>query len=77
MSNFLCHWCVAHCNSNSVHLKTYDYEKIYASMLKPAFLFDGRNLLNHAELVRIGFEVHAIGVTMGNTPMAKKVAHRL
>src|SRR6185369_4971922 len=24
-----------------------DYDKIYASMVKPAFLFDGRNLLDH------------------------------
>jgi len=41
--------------------KTLDYQKIFTSMRKPAFLFDGRNILNHKELIKIGFEVHAIG----------------
>mmetsp|Transcript_294 Transcript_294/g.428 ORF Transcript_294/g.428 Transcript_294/m.428 type:complete len:303 (+) Transcript_294:977-1885(+) len=41
--------------------KTLDYEKIYASMMKPAFIFDGRNILDHDKLREIGFEVHAIG----------------
>jgi UDPglucose 6-dehydrogenase len=41
--------------------KTYDYEKIYASMSKPAFIFDGRNILDHDKLRKIGFEVHSIG----------------
>jgi len=41
--------------------KTYDFERIYKSMAKPAFVFDGRNLLDHAKLRGIGFEVHAIG----------------
>lgn len=41
--------------------KTYDYKKIYDSMSKPAFIFDGRNLLDHKGLREIGFEVHAIG----------------
>ena len=29
--------------------------------IKPAFVFDGRNILNHAELRSIGFIVYAIG----------------
>jgi len=41
--------------------KTLDYQKIYDSMRKPAFVFDGRNILDHEELIKIGFEVHAIG----------------
>lgn len=41
--------------------KTLDYEKIYKSMSKPAFIFDGRNILDHDKLREIGFEVHAIG----------------
>merc|ERR1711935_1152552 len=41
--------------------KTLDYEKIYKSMAKPAFIFDGRNVLEHDKLRKIGFEVHAIG----------------
>lgn len=30
-------------------------------MFKPAFLFDGRNLLDHSALSAIGFNVYAIG----------------
>jgi len=41
--------------------KNLDYKKIYDNMQKPAFIFDGRLLLNHKELREIGFEVHAIG----------------
>ncbi|CAL1130346.1 unnamed protein product [Cladocopium goreaui] len=41
--------------------KTYDYKSFYDKMMKPAFLFDGRNMLDHAALVDIGFEVHALG----------------
>ncbi|MBX3015010.1 MAG: nucleotide sugar dehydrogenase [Caldilineaceae bacterium] len=38
-----------------------DYEQIYKGMVKPAFIFDGRNLLPHRQLHEIGFNVHAIG----------------
>lgn len=41
--------------------KTLDFERIYKGMAKPAFVFDGRNILDHAKLREIGFEVHAIG----------------
>jgi len=41
--------------------KTLDYERIYASMEKPAFVFDGRNILDHERLFAIGFNVRAIG----------------
>jgi len=41
--------------------KTYDYADFYKNMLKPAFLFDGRNMLKHTELESIGFEVHTLG----------------
>jgi UDPglucose 6-dehydrogenase len=41
--------------------KTYDWKKIYDNMLKPAFVFDGRNVLNKAELEKIGFIYQAIG----------------
>ncbi|MCF8367421.1 MAG: nucleotide sugar dehydrogenase [Bacteroidales bacterium] len=40
---------------------TYDWQKIYDSMKKPAFVFDGRNILDHGKLRDIGFEVSAIG----------------
>jgi UDPglucose 6-dehydrogenase len=38
-----------------------DYEKIYQSMVKPAFIFDGRNILDHQRLYEMGFNVYAIG----------------
>jgi len=41
--------------------KTLDYERIYKSMAKPAFIFDGRNLVDHEGLRKIGFEVFALG----------------
>merc|ERR1712176_1595933 len=41
--------------------KTYKYDVFYNRMMKPAFLFDGRNLLDHVGLQKVGFEVHAIG----------------
>ncbi|MCA9130576.1 MAG: UDP-glucose 6-dehydrogenase [Planctomycetales bacterium] len=43
--------------------KTVDYAKIYTSMLKPAFLFDGRNILDRRALPKLGFEFHAIGMS--------------
>ncbi|MBN7813453.1 UDP-glucose 6-dehydrogenase [Algoriphagus sp. H41] len=39
----------------------YDWKKIYDSMLKPAKIFDGRNILDHEQLREIGFRVYAIG----------------
>jgi len=38
-----------------------DYRAILAGMEKPAFLFDGRNILDHRALFDLGFEVYAIG----------------
>lgn len=40
---------------------TLDYQQIFNVMAKPAFVFDGRNILNHNALRKIGFEVYAIG----------------
>jgi UDPglucose 6-dehydrogenase len=38
-----------------------DYDRIYQSMTKPAFIFDGRNILDHKQLYQIGFNVYAVG----------------
>lgn len=46
-----------------------DYSKIYKGMVKPAFIFDGRNLLNHRQLHEEGFNVHAIGKPPLTHPM--------
>lgn len=41
--------------------KSLDYQKIFDGMVQPAFLFDGRNLLDHRKLFEIGFNVYSIG----------------
>ena len=41
--------------------KDLDWQRIYDSMLKPASVFDGRNLLDHSALRKLGFHVYAIG----------------
>ena len=41
--------------------RTLDYRRIFESMVKPAFLFDGRNILDHEALYAIGFNVFPIG----------------
>jgi len=38
-----------------------DYNKIYNGMAKPAFLFDGRNVINVKNMEKIGFKVFSIG----------------
>ena len=38
-----------------------DYQKIFDSMSKPAFIFDGRNHLDHQKLFEIGFNVYPVG----------------
>ena len=38
-----------------------DFDKIYQSIAKPCFIFDGRNILDHKSLFRIGFNVFPIG----------------
>ena len=40
---------------------TLDYEKIHKNMPKPAFLFDGRNLLDIPAMQEIGFDAVGIG----------------
>ncbi|HEY5078665.1 MAG TPA: UDP-glucose 6-dehydrogenase [Opitutaceae bacterium] len=41
--------------------KTLDYSRIHEAMRKPAFLFDGRNILDLGKLKEIGFRVAGIG----------------
>jgi len=38
-----------------------DYKRLFDSMEKPAFIFDGRNILDHKKLFEIGFEVYPLG----------------
>jgi UDPglucose 6-dehydrogenase len=40
---------------------SYDWKKIYDSMHKPAFIFDGRNILDAKQLEKIGFVYRGIG----------------
>lgn len=41
--------------------KKLDYPKIFAAMHKPAFLFDGRNIIDLAKLRELGFRTYGIG----------------
>jgi UDPglucose 6-dehydrogenase len=43
------------------HFAELDYPNIYRTMVHPAFVFDGRNILDHRRLYEIGFNVYAIG----------------
>eukprot|EP00965_Chrysotila_dentata_P239365 6203059-Pleurochrysis_carterae.AAC.1 len=52
-----------------------DFFRIFSQMEKPAFVFDGRNMLDHAALRAIGFNVIGIGkpVTPSPTVAKKKI----
>jgi UDPglucose 6-dehydrogenase len=41
--------------------RTLNYRRIFEGMVKPAFLFDGRNILDHEALASIGFNVFPVG----------------
>jgi len=41
--------------------RTIDWRAVYDTMKKPAFVFDGRMILNRDVLREIGFEVMTIG----------------
>ncbi len=41
--------------------REYDWQKIFDHMQKPAFVFDGRNILDKGKLEKIGFQYYSIG----------------
>ena len=41
--------------------KSYDWKRIYDTMQKPAFIFDGRNILDAKKMKEIGFIFSAVG----------------
>lgn len=41
--------------------KSLDYDRIFKSMQRPAFVFDGRNIIDNEKLKKIGFNVVSIG----------------
>ena len=43
------------------HYAQLDWKRIYDSMEKPAFVFDGRNVLDESMLRKIGFGVTSVG----------------
>jgi hypothetical protein len=51
--------------TSSNEFKSYDYKAFYKVMVKPAFIFDGRNILDHSDLMAFGFEVNCIGKALG------------
>ncbi|CAI5744384.1 unnamed protein product [Peronospora destructor] len=51
--------------------KTLDYARIYQQMIKPAFFFDGRNILPYDKITELGAKVYVIGradVISGDLP---------
>lgn len=46
----------------------YDYSKIYQSMAKPAFIFDGRRILDATTMQKLGFNFEAVG--RGSKPLS-------
>jgi len=57
--------------------KTLDYQKIYEKMLKPAFIFDGRNYLDHALLMNLGFHVETIGKRLCRPTVNRGIAEHI
>jgi len=51
--------------------KTLDYKRIFDTMEKPSFVFDGRNLLDHDALVEMGYRVYCIGKTILQDELAR------
>lgn len=41
--------------------REYDWQRIYDNMKKPAFIFDGRNVLDSEKLMKIGFVFSGVG----------------
>lgn len=41
--------------------KNLDYQRIYDQMMRPAFIFDGRNILDHKRLYDLGYHVYPVG----------------
>lgn len=41
--------------------KTLDWKSVLGQMQRPAFIFDGRNVLDHDHLRELGFIVYALG----------------
>ena len=52
----------------------YDYQRIYDSMLKPAFIFDGRMILDHKALQKIGYHVETIGKKLSDDGHIRKMS---
>jgi len=41
--------------------RSLDFQNIFEGMVKPAFIFDGRNILDHQRCFDIGFNVYPVG----------------
>lgn len=48
-----------------------DYNKIFQLMVKPAYIFDGRKILDHEALQNIGFHVVTIGKKLNRTGLMR------
>ena len=53
----------AKCPDYKVTVADINEKKIFSLMEKPAFIFDGRNILDHDRLFQLGFNVYPLGKT--------------
>lgn len=56
---------------------TLDYERIYKSMMKPAYIFDGRKILQHEKLQKLGFNVQTIGKKLNRTNVLRSIGSNI
>merc|ERR1711988_557495 len=60
--------------------KTLDYQRIFDSMKRPAYVFDGRRMINAKQLKEIGFKTYVIGqpdlVRLGLIPSVRPESPR-
>ena len=52
--------------------KSFDWNHIYDLMKKPAWIFDGRNLLDSIALEKLGFKIYSIGKSASNLHLMNK-----
>ena len=52
-----------------------DFQRIYNNMVKPAFIFDGRLILDHEKLMEIGFKVETIGKRLQRDSVTRTYAN--
>ena len=63
------------CINDLICPQTMDFQRIYNNMVKPAFIFDGRLILDHEKLMEIGFKVETIGKRLQRDSVTRTYAN--